>query len=186
MTVIQDIYKIVNTAKRNTETVIWSNSLHGSNQRPERPYVAIHVLNIRQLGQDQYENQKTTIGTGADERLKMKQTVHNELTLNIQYISDSFNSVFEAEELRAYLQSDFMNNYISSLDTDIGFMRSESTIDVSTLINDAFENRASFDIVLSLAIERQELVQFIETLEISGEIRVSESDIIVSDVEINF
>ena len=185
MSLQTDIWSIFNTAKRNSETVVWQDSILGSNVRPDKPYITLKLLSIRQVGHDEVVNTGNTSGLGAEEKLETEQIMHHEITLNCQYLSDSQDSIFKAEELRSYIQSEDLDLYISSRNSDIRFMRAEPVLDISAIIRDAYENRSSFDVVMSLSITRQELVQFINTIEISGQVEVSEDDIILYDVDIN-
>lgn len=153
MTILDDIHQIVNNAKPSAETVIWSQPLSDNNLRPPQPYIAIQFLNMAQIGQQE-------IKSSDSDALKFRDVY--EMTLGIQYISSGYDSMFMSEELRANLEID--REYELSLDSDISYRRSAPIVNISELIRTEFENRASFDVVFEVSIEKEKTSEFIELI----------------------
>lgn len=160
MTILHDLYNIVSASTSNTETVIFQQSISGNNVRPAKPYLTIKVLGVNQIGTEENVN----LNTITDDKLNTEQIINSNVVLNVQYISDTPDAVFKLDEFKAKMQSKSITDYIRSLDSDIGYMSATNIIDVSAIVLDAFENRASTDITLNLSVTRQEQLDFIETI----------------------
>jgi hypothetical protein len=170
MNLQDDIWSLFNQAKKGSETVIWSHSSIPENERPSLPYITIDIQNVRHIGTSQTENTGLTSGSGGDERLKINQKRHYEITISCQYlISSEFDSI-SAEEYQFSLDSNTSYEYALSLDSDIKIARFGNITPISKLIQGAFEGRSVFDVFLDVEVEREELIQFIDTVSVQNAI----------------
>jgi len=165
MSLQTDIINIYKAARRASETVIWENSNIPTNQRPDTPFIALSLSNIRKLGLSEDINLKKTDGIGAAERLKYTQRNHYEMTVNCQYFSEGLLAQLDAETLQASLDSRSIYEYMLGLDSDIRIKRFGPITLLPRIVQASFEPRALFDSIFNVAISREELVNFVEVIE---------------------
>lgn len=135
--------------------VIW---YYPNAPRPERSYISLNITTFNQVGRDYIPRPTDNLGN-----VLLKGD--REFTLNIQaYGEQPFQTL---ENLRTSLQKQSVINYLHS--QGLAYFGQESIIDITTLLDSRFEQRASMDVYFRIAQTLEDELGVITTIEITEE-----------------